>query len=397
MTDVTALPPEMQTVVVLSRPVIKTTDINRVFELTGRRDFSWSKFLESARFHAVRPLVQKNLNTHFPQLLPQPENDSLIQWALQSRKQTLALLWTFRKIGELFNQEQIDHLVIKGPATALQAYGNIFLREFVDLDVFVSKANAARAIEILQEYGFKPIGRPDHLPPMAQLFKLAHAISVKMDSLEIDLHWQIQPERAFPIAEGVIAENQTTLKTFGTPIPTLSPELALIAGCTHASIGHWSKLCWSSDVAHMIASHPNLDWHKLAAMAKNSITKRMLALGLRLAKKLMHTDIPEPFAGSKFSDLDGLAEKIIRSMPELLVVAKQKTRLQSWQYSATLSGGFATGFNEALAQLFCPTLADWERVPLPSHLFILYYPIHFAGEMQALSHKASKIAGIQTN
>lgn len=390
MSDSKALPPEMELLVILSKPVIEATDRARCADLANTSGFSWTHFIEAATFHGMRPVVIKNITKSFPDLMPEHEKELLLKWALQARKKTLEQLWLFRSISQRFVEERIECLLLKGPAMAELAYGSIFMREFVDFDVFVQKNKAGRAIALLHEIGFEPMAAPAVLPPVRELLKLCHAISLRNDRLEIDLHWELQPARALPIRPQMIEDNLFELKTFGTQIPTISPELSLIVGCVHASSGHWNKLCWTADVAHM-ATRVNLDWNKVATLARELRVTRSVLLGLELARRLMNVQLPAQFADEDASGLAEVAEDLIGSLPHLVPVALKTTRLASWKYSANLHGGIAFGIRAAAFHLFHPSLSDWHRFRLKPGLFCFYYVLHFGLQVQALWLKVRRM------
>ena len=57
---------------------------------------------------------------------------------------------------EDFENHGITAIPYKGPALALQVYGDLKLRSFVDLDVLVRRSDAARAGTLLAARGYRP-------------------------------------------------------------------------------------------------------------------------------------------------------------------------------------------------------------------------------------------------
>ena len=62
------------------------------------------------------------------------------------------------KVMELLEDNGIKAFTYKGPVLASQAYGNIGLREFGDIDIFIEKENALKVKDLMidNEYSVYP-------------------------------------------------------------------------------------------------------------------------------------------------------------------------------------------------------------------------------------------------
>jgi Uncharacterised nucleotidyltransferase len=62
------------------------------------------------------------------------------------------------KLLALFETHSISAVPFKGPILAASVYGNLSLRQFGDLDIFVHKEDIARAARLLVSQGYRSSG-----------------------------------------------------------------------------------------------------------------------------------------------------------------------------------------------------------------------------------------------
>ena len=78
----------------------------------------------------------------------------------------------------------------------------------------------------------------------------------------------------------------------GRSVLSLSPEDTLLIACLHGCKDKWWRLLWVADVAAFVHRHPKLDWTALMDRAKSAGVRRMLLLGLALARDLFSSSLP---------------------------------------------------------------------------------------------------------
>jgi len=77
--------------------------------------------------------------------------------AVSARNRALAA-----ELGELlrlFEESGIRALPFKGPVLALDLFGDLALREFVDLDILVPAGEILRATDLIEARGYEPLYR----------------------------------------------------------------------------------------------------------------------------------------------------------------------------------------------------------------------------------------------
>jgi hypothetical protein len=275
----------------------------------------WDYLFLLARRHAVLPLLYKGLERvdgvpeHFHQKLRD-------EFRKNATRNTL-LAGELARLARLFESEGVPLLAYKGPALARQAFGDIALRRFVDLDVIVRRRDARRAGRLLQTLGY---AKPEGLTESHEQFLLRrqHNLAYTRDGglMIVELHWEVAPAHfaAVALGEGVW-ERATSVKLFGNDVRCPSPEDLLLALAVHGTKHLWERLAWVCDVAALVNSQPDFDWPYVLRRSKESRVERMLGLALRLARGLSGARLPEGLAVSGDDRvLPSLAGEVVAAM-----------------------------------------------------------------------------------
>ena len=87
-------------------------------------------------------------------------------------------------------------------------------------------------------------------------------------------------------------------------VMTSIPENLLIVLCVHGSKHAWEQLKWICDIAELVRTHPDLQWEHMLASASDLRCRRMVLLGLSLARQWYEVDLPAPVLCMIASDPD---------------------------------------------------------------------------------------------
>jgi hypothetical protein len=264
----------------------------RIVEL-ARAANDWDYLFLLARRHAVLPLLYRGLEG-----VEGPPDDFRAQLRDEFRKnatRNTLLAGELAGLARLFEAEGVPLLAYKGPALAQQAFGNITLRRYVDLDVIVRRGDARRAGGLLQSLGYaKPAGLTESHEEF--LLRRQHNLAYTRDGglMIVELHWEVAPRRfaAVPVNEEVW-ERASSVKLFGTEVRCPSPEDLLLALAVHGTKHLWERLTWVCDVAALVNSRADFDWPYVERRAREARLEKMLSLALRLARGLAGAELPE--------------------------------------------------------------------------------------------------------
>ena len=256
-------------------------------------EVDWDYLIHLARRHAVIPLLYLQLAREAPDLIPPSFLAKLKTQYRENYARNVILADELYRLIDVFKQAGIETIPYKGPALALFAYGDLGLRRFVDLDVIVKKSDVPCARDLLFEEGYA-LSQP--LTPAQQdlLLRTQHNLQFERHNRRIllELHWEVAPHLfASSVQENELWQNLTRIKLNDHEVNALTAEDLLFSLCVHGSRHLWERLGWICDVAAIIARH-ELNWDALRQKAAAADSERMLLLGLRLAHKLLHTDLP---------------------------------------------------------------------------------------------------------
>ena len=188
----------------------------------------------------------------------------------------------------------IEAVPYKGPVLAACMYGNLALRQFVDLDIIVRRRDVFRASDVLQSVGYRP-NFPLTRAQEAGYLRSRYAVELERDDgyFAVELHWEVAPRYfAFPLDTERLWARLDQVSMYDTTVRTLAPEDLLLMLCAHGAKHLWEKLGWICDIAELVRTHRGMDWDRVAAQARELRSERILGLGLLLASDLLGADVP---------------------------------------------------------------------------------------------------------
>jgi hypothetical protein len=138
------------------------------------------------------PLPQRRLSSRF---IP----GGCARGFFGSTLHTLALTRELVGMARGFDGAGISMIVLKGPAFALDAYGDTARRQFVDLDLLIHPADLPRAADILVAEGYSPQAFEPGSRGAEFFLSYEDQFVSNADGGPIDLHWRLLPNY-FPFA-----------------------------------------------------------------------------------------------------------------------------------------------------------------------------------------------------
>lgn len=296
---------------------------------------------------------------------------------LRNMRLSKKLVWVMRLLAD----HGIEMLALKGPVLAVQAYADLNLRSFTDLDILIHPRDFAAAYAVLGEAGAVPEAP---LTPAQQKWLVIsenhYAFRLQEDILEV--HWGVAELGVLhPVMGDRFWQEVTETEILEQKVASLSVENALFLACLHGAKHGWQKLKYIADLAHLIHAHPGVNWLRFLRGAKASGFHRLVCLGLLLA---------ENPGGVR---LDSATRSEIQSDPQALALAGAvRGRLLRDDAPLSATGGiwfylkarerFRDRAYYVFDQLFIPKQADWRVVSLPSArwypLYALIRPIRLA-------------------
>jgi hypothetical protein len=365
--------PEKQLLVCCARTKLTPEDATTILEiLTGPLD--WDYVLWDAEENSTTPLLDRHLSAVAPGAAPAGAQEQLKKTCRANTVRCLYLTAELINILRLFQSQNIPAIPYKGPVLAAQAYGDIALREFEDLDVILRQSDVPQAHEIIMSLGYKPkfdwILSPG---AAASLVPGEYNYRDEPHRAMVELHTEVTL-RHFPIKPDLDAfiQNLTPVRLSDRDILTFTAEDLLPMLCIHGSKDFWERLSWISDVSELIRSHPALDWDRVLRFAEPLHATRMVNLGLALAGCVL--DAPLPPEVSARVQTDRVACRVAAEVHQRLLSRPFRTldAAGRFQFRRRMLAGTFDGWRYAMRLAVVPSEDDWQVMRLPRVLAPLY-------------------------
>jgi hypothetical protein len=259
------------------------------------REMDWSYIVSQAQHHAVLPLMNHNLQAHFPEMVPKPVLRFLNEASRHCQQRNLAFTGELLRILALFEKQGIEAIPFKGPSLAMMAYGNISLRMFADLDILIREKDLAHARAALIEDGY--IAKFTLTPNQERNYQKSECalqLGHPGRGTVVELHWLLTERYLsidLPIAE--FWQRSSVAKIGQRTVKALAPEDLFLYLCIHGGKHQWERLEWLCSVAEVAAANPGMDCQAIAARARAWGIERMLNLALLLGHNLLAMPLPE--------------------------------------------------------------------------------------------------------
>jgi len=253
---------------------------------------NWPFLLQTALYHGVMPLVYRSLQTTCPEEIPPAILDQLRDSFRTNLVRNEILARELVTLLNLLRAHGIFAIPFKGPTLAASAYGHLSLRQFGDLDLFVSKCDLPRACEILVSHGYRANDQLHHGEGGDPLQTKYHSFVGQDGLVRVDVQWMIADEQfSFHLDHEAWRAGLVPVSMTGTPVLIFPPEVVLLILCVHGSKHLWTKLQWLCDVAELLRAYPNMDWERVHGYAGRLGCQRMVALGVLFAHELLGTTL----------------------------------------------------------------------------------------------------------
>jgi hypothetical protein len=189
-------------------------------------------------------------------------------------------------------RDDIDFIALKGPALAVQLYGNPAARVSCDLDLLVRPNDVGRALSALRQLGY--IGPALEPNAFRHHVRVQHELALRQpdSNVLLELQWAwAQHHYAVdrPIEECLAAAARVSL--CGCVVNVLSPEDTVLYLSVHGAKHGWAQLSFCTDfTAAAVRLAP--DWRAVEAAAARTGLRRALAVGAELSRSIFAADVP---------------------------------------------------------------------------------------------------------
>lgn len=346
----------------------------------------WTLFVQKAIDHGLAGLAGYTLARLVPDLVPHEVLEGFQAFIVQTRISNQARLDELVRLVEGLAAAGVKTIPFKGPVLAQQAFGDLGLRGFRDLDFLIRDADVAQTIKMLTDGGYNRDGK---------LTDRQFAVIHRLQGQEILFHpgkGAVEPhtrltflKMALDIDYQGIWRRARPDNIFGHTMLTFAPEDTMIVLALHGGKELWWDIKWACDVADFIASHPALDWAEIAARARAQGCYRMLLVATALARSCLRARIPDFLIAAEKRDprVGEILDRILARWeaedpggpPSNKTLSMDRLRLHD---------GFVRQASYVLRTLFLPGPQHIRLAALPRFLEFAYIPIGLAHDLIAL-------------
>jgi hypothetical protein len=323
------------------------------------RSVDWSRLLFLAEDQGVLGHLAKCLPELGENVVPVEIRQAVHDRHRAQVFSTLKITAELLRLLERFAAKDIPAIVVKGPALAMQAYGDPTMRSYGDLDLLVRQGDIRRATELLQAVGYTATvslrAIDDGKIPGQYLF------SQPMGKLLVELHNDLTLRyfpRRLPLEK--FLARRILVRLDGHEAPALAVEDEMVYICVHGATHLWERLGWIADVAALVARESSISWQGVNETAKALGAERMLNIGLRLAWDLLRAPLPGAVLASVQGDRG--AATLAASVRNWLAATgdASPTLFDRAAFRLRMRGSWLFAPAYLLRLSFSPTEDDWQ-------------------------------------
>jgi hypothetical protein len=255
-----------------------------------QQPIDWDFLITRSHYQRVLPLVSRTLARIEPDAVPESATRRLHVAAHANARRNLILTSELLQVMDLLRAHGIASIPYKGPVLAARVYSDIALRQFADLDLIIRASDVVATRELLLSRGYT-----DEYPMTEEALKVLisdnekHIGLLKQDfGIDLEIHWGISTTAdPIQIPTELAWDDLEVCSLAGRSIQAPPCETLLLIQCIHGAKHRWEKLGWICDVAEIVRSHPDLDWARVLDRATRMNGRRIVLLGLMLARDLL--------------------------------------------------------------------------------------------------------------
>jgi hypothetical protein len=344
------------------------TEDQRIAEIL-EKGVDWDYIRQTAIQQGIIPLLYRRLTEKMGTLVPADEIRSLKRLFMENAANNLRMTQELHSVLDFFTDAGIEAMPFKGPVLAVQAYGDLSMRSFCDVDILIYHRDFLRTYDLLLKSGYSPaLNRKQ----AEFLSRLGIELTFNHPRGNLDIHWALTPRYlALNFDLDQIFGQSVSLKIDNREIRVLSPEDALLFHCIHNYHHRWSRLKWIADIIFLIYRNPSLNWKKIGDETFHSGAGYILRNALHLAKNRGGITYPEVIEAQLRVDNSANSFGNRLFLPKTLVSNFSTELIYLFKYERAVKKS-SSAFYYLNYYIIPPKFRDIRVMTLPEPLFPLY-------------------------
>jgi hypothetical protein len=334
----------------------------------------WEALIRLARHQGIFPLVYKNINSIDSSVWPLSRAKELkLQFYTYVYTSTI-LFKAHLELIQLLQKESIRAIPYKGPVFTQQFYGDPVYRQYCDLDILVLKDDFLKAHEILLEYGFVLMTKPNEELSHSFKYDVHWSYYHGEKKYRVELHWDLVKQKrlkhAFRLEEHW--NNLQEVELNGIKFKNFDCTHLLLFSCMHSAKHAFASLKWICDISEVVKDLESEQWSQIIELSKRYHIYRILQTGLALAFDLLQAAVPHDVIEKCHTRPVYILEKMVfrnifqRSLQRLVLTDNLMNYLFIIISRERLK-------DKLIAEFFLPNERDRNVIPLPEALHFLYF------------------------
>ncbi len=266
-------------------------EITKQIRLLIQQNINWNELIELANCHQVSPLIYRNLQKIGADLIPIDVLTRLRELNYVNIADSMSLASKLLDLLSCFATENIRVIPYKGAVLAATIYGDICLRQFSDIDLFIAVQDTAKAIALLNDRGYKST-----IYRFGNLYQWEETLTHTETGVQVDLHYGMAPSYyPFRIDFDHCIERCQNVDLLNSTLQGFSIEdllLVLSVQIVKDSYAQTCVLIKVCDIAEIVNRYPTIQWNQAIDRANSIGCQRFLLLGLLLSHELLGIVLP---------------------------------------------------------------------------------------------------------
>jgi hypothetical protein len=244
--------------------------------------------------HGMLPHLSRRVAAA-PEAAAHPSFAPLHAAFLENGVRALHLAGELADVAGILAAAGVASLAYKGPALAVQAYGDASLRDYGDLDVVVRKDDLAAAEAALAQAGFRDLSASS--ADRAALLREGHHLQYRRGTVLVELHWRFG-KTVFGFAEELsgLWDRAEALDLRGRRVHALSVPDHLLALAIHSSKTMWSSLDATVCTVRLAGRMAPEQWREVVERARAWRCEEALRVSLLLGEHMLGAAYPPELA-----------------------------------------------------------------------------------------------------
>lgn len=339
----------------------------------------WGYIAALAKRHKAIPVLYANLGKPgVAEQVPADIRENLRAKYLRIAADNMRMEQRLIDVITLLEEGGVPAVPFKGPVLAQCLYGDPALRKYSDMDILVPAGKVTRAFDILLSAGYHPKNPRLSRDQFKRFADFTKSLDWTDDrgQVKLDLHWRLSLHTKRVYDYDFCRERLTTASLARRTVACLSPEDMVVFLCVHGTSHNWANADTVLSVAGYIDRYPDLDWALVEGLAHRLDCRRMMRLGLFLARDLFGVNLPQKIIRKIKKDkaVHTLAGQVYAGLFEARPKRSHfRERLGEVPFQLMARDTWPARLHYIKWRLFWPTQKDWLILPLPAGLWFLYF------------------------